>query len=48
LFKNKGYIFILFITVLIFIPAMMVFVYLAPAIKAVGGDSRDKYQNSYK
>ena len=41
LFKNKGYIFILFITVLIFIPAMMVFVYLAPAIKAVGGDSRD-------
>ncbi len=41
LFKNKGYLFILFITVLIFIPAMMVFVYLAPAIKAVGGDSRD-------
>ena len=41
LFKNKGYIFILFVTVLIFIPAMMIFVYLAPAIKAVGGDSRD-------
>jgi oligosaccharide:H+ symporter len=41
LFKNKGYIFILFVTILIFIPAMMIFVYLAPAIKAVGGDSRD-------
>jgi oligosaccharide:H+ symporter len=41
LFKNKDYIFILFVTVLIFIPAMMIFVYLATAIKAVGGDSRD-------
>lgn len=41
LFKNKGYIFILFVTILIFIPAMMIFVYLAPAIKVVGGDSRD-------
>jgi len=41
LFKNKEYIFILIITVLIFIPAMMIFVYLAPAVKAVGGDSKD-------
>ncbi len=41
LFKNKEYIFILFIILLIFIPAMMVFVYLAPIIKSVGGDSTD-------
>lgn len=41
LFKNKDYIFILFITLLIFIPNQMIFVYLAPIIKSVGGDSTD-------
>jgi len=41
LFKNKDYIFILLITLLIFIPNQMIFVYLAPIIKAVGGDSTD-------
>lgn len=41
LFKNPDYIFILFITLLIFIPNQMIFVYLAPIIKSVGGDSTD-------
>ena len=41
LFKNQDYIFILFITLLIFIPNQMIFVYLAPIIKSVGGDSTD-------
>jgi predicted MFS family arabinose efflux permease len=41
LFKNKDYLFILFITLLIFIPNHMIFVYLAPIIKSVGGDSTD-------
>ena len=41
LFKNPDYIFILFITLLIFIPNQMLFVYLAPIIKSVGGDSTD-------
>ena len=41
LFKNPDYIFILFITMLIFIPNQMVFVYLAPIIKSVGGNSTD-------
>jgi len=41
LFKNPDYIFILFITLLIFIPNQMIFVYLAPIIRSVGGDSTD-------
>lgn len=41
LFKNSNYVFILFITILIFIPSQMVFIYLAPIIKAVGGNSAD-------
>ena len=41
LFKNPDYIFILFITLMIFIPNQMVFVYLAPIIKSVGGNSTD-------
>lgn len=41
LFKNSDYIFILFITLLIFIPNQMLFVYLAPIIRSVGGDSTD-------
>ncbi|CCU80994.1 hypothetical protein HSACCH_02493 [Halanaerobium saccharolyticum subsp. saccharolyticum DSM 6643] len=41
LFKNPDYIFILFITLMIFIPNQMIFVYLAPIIKSVGGDSTD-------
>ena len=41
LFKNPDYIFILFITMLIFIPNQMLFVYLAPIIKSVGGNSTD-------
>ena len=41
LFKNKDYIFILLITLLIFIPNQMIFVYLAPIIKSVGGNSTD-------
>lgn len=41
LFKNPDYIFILFITLLIFIPNQMLFVYLAPIIKSVGGNSTD-------
>lgn len=41
LFKNSDYIFILFITLMIFIPNQMLFVYLAPIIKSVGGNSTD-------
>jgi len=41
LFKNPDYIFILIVTIMIFIPNQMVFVYLAPIIKSVGGDSTD-------
>ncbi|WP_111570833.1 MFS transporter [Halanaerobium saccharolyticum] len=41
LFKNPDYIFILFITLLIFIPNQMLFVYLAPIIRSVGGNSTD-------
>jgi predicted MFS family arabinose efflux permease len=41
LFKNKDYMFILLITLLIFIPNQMIFVYLAPIIKSVGGDATD-------
>ncbi|MFP4020085.1 MAG: MFS transporter [Halanaerobium sp.] len=41
LFKNPDYIFILLITLLIFIPNQMIFVYLAPIIKSVGGNSTD-------
>ncbi|RCW56510.1 MFS transporter [Halanaerobium sp. ST460_2HS_T2] len=41
LFKNPDYIFILLITLLIFIPNQMLFVYLAPIIKSVGGNSTD-------
>lgn len=41
LFKNPDYIFILLITFLIFIPNQMIFVYLAPIIKSVGGNSTD-------
>ena len=41
LFKNPDYIFILLITLLIFIPNQMIFVYLAPIIRSVGGDATD-------
>lgn len=41
LFKNPDYLFILFITIIIFIPNQMIFVYLAPIIKSVGGNSTD-------
>lgn len=41
LFKNPDYVFILFITLLIFIPNQMIFVYLAPIIRSVGGNSTD-------
>ncbi|MFW5988518.1 MAG: MFS transporter, partial [bacterium] len=39
LFKNRDYIFVLFISFLIFIPNIMIFTYLAPIIKSVGGNS---------
>lgn len=41
LFKNPDYIFILFITLLIFIPNQMIFVYLAQIIRSVGGNTTD-------
>lgn len=41
LFKNPEYVFILAITVLLFVPTQMFNVYLAEMIKAVGGDSTD-------
>ncbi|MCC3144329.1 MFS transporter [Halanaerobium sp. Z-7514] len=41
LLKDPEYLFVLFVTLLIFIPAMMIMVYLAPIVQAVGGDSRD-------
>ncbi|ADQ15504.1 MFS transporter [Halanaerobium hydrogeniformans] len=41
LLKDPEYLFILSVTLLIFIPAMMIMVYLAPIVQSVGGDSRD-------
>ncbi|SFL53478.1 MFS transporter [Halanaerobium salsuginis] len=41
LFKNFDYVFILLISLLIFIPNQMIFIYLAPIIKSVGGNTAD-------
>ncbi len=40
LFLNKKYLFILLVTVVLFIPISMIFIYLAPIIQATGGTSR--------
>ncbi|MFW5985054.1 MAG: MFS transporter [Halanaerobiaceae bacterium] len=40
LFLNKSYLFVLLVTVLIFIPIITIFIYLAPIIKSTGGTAK--------
>ena len=40
LFKNKSYLFVLLVTYLLFVPVLIIFIYLAPIIQSTGGTTR--------